>query len=140
MGKKKDKQARKAATKIAGVTLPKELRKSGEMIAELVKSPVARQLASAALVAAASAIATRKDDGGSKGGSGRAAPRPADPKQVGSELAGLVAQGIATFVAGLGQASRERPAEGERVAAAERDHATAGDGAKSPPAKPKLVR
>jgi hypothetical protein len=139
MGKKKDKQARKAAAKDAGVTLPKELRKSGEMIAELVKSPVARQLASAALVAAASAIATRKDDSG-KGDAAKAAPPPADPKQVGSELAGLVAQGIATFVAGLGQASRDRPAGGERAAATEQDRATAGNGAKSPPAKPKLVR
>jgi hypothetical protein len=124
MAKKKDKKGRKAAAKVAGVKLPKDLLKSGEIVAELVKSPLARQLASAALVAAASAIATRKDD------DGKPAAKPADPKQVGSDLAGLVAQGIATFVAGLGQPR-------DPAAAPEREDTAA---ASPPPAKPKLVR
>jgi hypothetical protein len=89
-----------------------------------VKSPLARQVASAALVAAASAIATRKDD------DGKPAAKPADPKQVGSELAGLVAQGIATFVAGLGHPTRDKPAPDAAGNIAE---------PKTPP-KPKLVR
>jgi hypothetical protein len=122
MAKKKDKKgkAAKAAKGLAGVKLPKELRTPLGLVAELAQSPLAREVAAAALVAAASALATRRDERDTP------AAKPGGTKAPGFDVAGLVAQGVAAFVSGLGQPAKPAP------------DAPAVD-AEPPRAKPKLV-
>jgi hypothetical protein len=60
MAKKKAKKADtdKLPKKIAGVKVPKEVRKAGDQLAKLVQEPLAREIALAALAAG---LAARKD-------------------------------------------------------------------------------
>jgi hypothetical protein len=60
MAKKKAKKAGddKLPKKIAGVKVPKELRKAGDQLAKLIQEPLAREIALAALAAG---LAARKD-------------------------------------------------------------------------------
>jgi hypothetical protein len=121
MAKKKDKKGKtpKAAKGLAGVKLPKELRTPLGLVVELAQSPLAREVATAALVAAASALATRRDE------RDKPAAKPGESKAPGIDVAGLVAQGVAAFVSGLGQPAKPSAP-------------SAGDG-EPPRTKPKLV-
>lgn len=110
MGKKKDaKKGVKIPKEIAGVKLPKDLRKKGEAIIEAAQSPVGREVILSGLAALASAAVTR---GMSKAASAPqpSAPPPApaapfpsgtgtriDPTEAGAEAA-------RQFVRGLGEA------------------------------------
>lgn len=100
---KKGKKLRKAAAKHLDIKLSKKLGKSAGIISELAQNPVAREVATAALVAAASVLATRRD-GTRKAEEGSAA-------KPGIDVAGLVSQGVTAFLAGLKQpASPPAPA------------------------------
>jgi hypothetical protein len=101
MGKKSKKA--KLPKELGGVKLPKQLRRSAEFLSELAQNPVAREVASAALIAAAAALATRKDDNPEDGSRG---------KKPGVDVGGLLTQGLASFLAGLAHPSGK--AEGEQ--------------------------
>jgi hypothetical protein len=61
MAKKKKKKADKALPKsIAGVKIPKELRKAGASVGELIRHPIVADVVTAGLVAAAGALAENK--------------------------------------------------------------------------------
>src|SRR5207244_3777188 len=83
----KEKAAR-LPKKVGGVKLPKQLRKSAGIMAELAQSPIAREVVSAALVAGAGALAKRRI----KDASARATATPPH-KPGGGEFDSLIAQG-----------------------------------------------
>jgi hypothetical protein len=85
---------------VGGVKVPKKLRKRANVIAEIAQSPLAREAASAALIAAASALLARKDK------PAESAKPATDDKKAKLDVGGLVAQGIAAFVTGLVQEPR----------------------------------
>lgn len=95
MAKKQGKT--KVPKAIAGVKVPKELRKAARALIELAQDPLAREIASAALVAAASVLATRRDK----------PDQPAAPRRHGMDVGGLLAQGAAALLAGLSQPPRK---------------------------------
>jgi hypothetical protein len=77
----------KLPKKLGGVKLPKQLRKSAEVMAEIAQNQVAREVVSAALVAGAAALARRKVK------DKRAAAPASDAKKPGTEFDALIAQG-----------------------------------------------
>ena len=89
MGRKAKKN--KLPKKIAGVKVPKELRKAGGKLAKLAEQPVAREIAFAALAAG---LAARKD-----------ARKAA--KKAAVETGGEVAEGAGWMSAALGAAALE---------------------------------
>jgi hypothetical protein len=102
MAKKKDKSGKKtkAPKTVAGIKLPKDLRKPLEAALHWLQSPLAREVLAAALVAAASALVTRRDDHEKAASPGRT-----PPGRGAVDVPGLLTQGIAAFVSGLGQTS-----------------------------------
>jgi hypothetical protein len=102
MAKNKDKKGKKARAPkaVAGVKLPKKLRKPIGQAVEWLQSPLAKEIVAAALVAAASALVTRRDDHEKSS----TASTPSRGRGSG-DVAGLVAQGIAAFVGGLAQST-----------------------------------
>jgi hypothetical protein len=101
---KKDKT--KLPKKVGGVKLPKKLRKS---VSDLASNPLAREVVSAALVAGAAALATRKT---------KAAADHAAPRKQGNDLGNLIAQGVAAFVANIGKPAEKKPEEAPKPAEA----------------------
>jgi hypothetical protein len=85
------KKSKKLPKKIAGVKVPKDLRKAGGKLAKLAEQPVAREIAMAALAAG---LAARKD-----------ARRAA--KKAAIETGGEVAEGAGWVSAALGAAALE---------------------------------
>ncbi|WP_420141102.1 hypothetical protein [Sphingomonas sp.] len=130
MAKKKNKKGSSAAK---STKLPKELRKPLGIALELAQSPMAREIAASLLVAAASALVTRREDkdGASRPKAGEGDPsrlKPkSDPGKAGGEIAELVVQGIAAFVGNLGKTAH---ASG---------HDSPGQNETPPRPKPKLV-
>ena len=139
MGKKKDAAAKASAkskkTKIpktiAGVTIPKTLRDSGKAAVKLAQNPVARELLTAGLAAAATAIAAngraRKaaTDAGraAADATGEAASTAGDSAaRIGAALAGVAGVAAQRFL-GLGedQVAKPAPAATETEASAEPD-------------------
>lgn len=74
----------KLPKRVGGVKLPKQLRKSASIMADIAQNPIARDVVSAALVAGAAALAR-----------GKAKEKPASgaPKKAEGEFANLIAQG-----------------------------------------------
>jgi hypothetical protein len=85
------KKSKKLPKKIAGVKVPKELRKAGAGLAKLAEQPVAREIALAALAAG---LAARKD-----------ARKAA--KKAAVETGGEIAEGAGWVSAALGAAALE---------------------------------
>lgn len=56
-GDKKKKPDKKVPKTIAGVRVPKELRKAGHMVLDLAESPLAREIVAASFMAAVTAVA-----------------------------------------------------------------------------------
>jgi hypothetical protein len=96
---------KKAAAKQLGIKLPKELRQSAGALVELAQSPLAREVATAALLAAASVLATRKGK--------EHQPGHDDETKPGLDIGGLVSHGIAAFVAGLKQPTPPTPGKAD---------------------------
>ena len=80
---KKDKTP-KLPKKVGGVKLPKQLRKSASVVADIAQNPIAREVVSAALVAGAAALAKRKITDKNAA---------SEAKKPNSELGALIAQG-----------------------------------------------
>ena len=59
-GDKKKKQDKKVPKTIAGVRVPKELRKAGHMVLDLAESPLAREIVAASFMAAVTAVASSR--------------------------------------------------------------------------------
>jgi hypothetical protein len=85
------KKSKKLPKKIAGVKVPKELRKAGSRLAKLAEQPVAREIALAALAAG---LAARKD-----------ARKAA--KKAAAQTSGEIAEGAGWVSAALGAAALE---------------------------------
>ena len=73
MAKDKKPKALKVPKRVAGIKVPKKLRKSANKALAIAESPQARELAVAALTAAATALTTRSAEG-----EGRPALRPGE--------------------------------------------------------------
>ncbi|HWI84859.1 MAG TPA: hypothetical protein VNT42_00860 [Sphingomonas sp.] len=98
---KKDK-ATKLPKKVGGVKLPKQLRKSAGVVAELAQNPMAREVVSAALVAGAAAIAKRKVNGaGASAGSRKSSTELDKLFTQGKDLGNILAQGVTAFFGAL---------------------------------------
>jgi len=115
---RKDKKA-KLPKQVAGVKVPKDLRKSAQTMVELAKNPIARDVVSAAIVAGIAALAKRKV--------APKAPHVAepqekasatDPEKKGAELANLLMQGVTSFLGGLTRPIEKKPASEAKPAAA----------------------
>jgi hypothetical protein len=91
----------KGAKPLAETKLPEELRKPLALAVEFMQSPLARELAAAALVAIASTLVTRRDTP-----DGNAATKPREPARSGPDVANLVAQGITALISGLNQPAK----------------------------------
>jgi hypothetical protein len=98
---------------VGGVKVPKKLRKSAGIVAELAQNPLAREVLSAVLVAGAAALTK---------GKAKAAAATADTKKPGIDVGALIAQGVAAFVSNLAQPQKS----------AEAPHATAKPTAAKP--------
>lgn len=68
MAKEKKQKTEKLPKKIAGVKVPKELRKAGKTARELAQSPIVGEAVSAALLAAAASLTNSKVRGAAKAG------------------------------------------------------------------------
>lgn len=114
---KADKDARsgpKIPKHIAGVKIPKALRDSGKAAIKLAQNPMARELLSAGLVAAASAVALKSQAkrGGASGMNG-AAKGTDDMADIGAALAGAAGAAAQRFFkAGRDKAERKRNESG----------------------------
>ncbi len=106
----KAKKQKKIPKKIAGVKVPKELRKAGDKLAKLAEDPVVRDIA---LGAVAAGLAARKD------------ARKAAGKKA-AELGGEASEGAGWVSAALGAAALEA---GRRIAQALDQSAGTGEGA-----------
>jgi len=92
--------------KVAGVKVPKDLRKSAKSALKLAQNPIAREVISAALVAGAAALAKRQVE--------KAAPEPKSRNTP--DVGAMIAQGVAAFVSGLGKPAEKKP-ESQKPAA-----------------------
>lgn len=77
--------------RIAGVKIPKQLRKSGSL-ASVLESPMARQILADALIAAAGALATSRDARHAVGHAGSGAAETV--RDAAGAIAGVVAEGM----------------------------------------------
>jgi hypothetical protein len=95
---KKDKKP-KLPKKVGGVKLPKELRKSASVVAEIAQNPIARDVVSAALVAGAAALTKRraKDASASSAATGKTGNDLDGLISQGKEVGNILAQGVTAF-------------------------------------------
>lgn len=94
MGKKKDKNAPKLPKELAGVKIPKKLRKSGGKLLATVNTPLGRELMAAGLVAAGAAMARKEE-------ARKAARRVAREAEGEAEDAAALGARVAGQVAGV---------------------------------------
>lgn len=133
MGKKKDPDGKAPKTKskikipkqIAGVTIPKTLRDSGKAAIKLAQNPAARELLSAGLVAAATAVAANSRarkaamDGGREAADamGEATAKASDSAaKFSAALAGAAGIAAQRFF-GLGDDQKAKPAPADGASA-----------------------
>lgn len=111
MAKKKN---AKLPKKIAGVKIPKKLRKSGGKLIEVASTPAGRELIAAGLVAAGSALAAKAQR--ARRSSDNAPADRVDPAERGAQMAGQIgatlgAAANAALDRLLGAAPADRPTE-----------------------------
>lgn len=96
-GKKKDgKKSGPIPKHVAGIKVPKELRKAGNKAAELVKDPVVSEVVAAALLSAAAALRDGgvKPAGGQGSGGSKASPLGDSLKLLAVDLARRTLEGV----------------------------------------------
>lgn len=108
---KKSKVKLKVPKEVAGVKVPKGLRKQAKKMIEIIDSPAGRELAVAGLTLAASSLAAKASEGNAKGAvkaiaegvsrSRRAAGDGADAADLGAILRAAAAEGARRFLAGF---------------------------------------
>jgi hypothetical protein len=115
---KKTKKERRIPKRIAGIKVPKELRKSGERLLDLASDPVVNQAISAALVAAAGALASGKGMRSAAKAAGLGGGAAAVKAKEGSGRVGIaLGVALAELAAGaLGAAAQAPSGEGGRKA------------------------
>lgn len=126
----------KLPKKVGGVKLPKELRKSASVVAEIAQNPIAREIVSAALVAGAAALTKRKakDANASSAATGKTANDLDGLISQGKEVGNILAQGVTAFFNTL-----MKPAEKKASSDAEQASSEAAP-AKPAPAKRAAAR
>jgi hypothetical protein len=139
---KKDKTP-KLPKKVGGVKLPKQLRKSAGVVADIAQNPIAREVVSAALVAGAAALARRKIT--DKNAASEAKKPNSELSALiaqGQEIGNMISQGINSFVNALLKPSDKKPATAAKPAAkpAARKPATTKPAAKRATAKPAAAK
>ncbi|HMI20469.1 MAG TPA: hypothetical protein VK533_13085 [Sphingomonas sp.] len=115
---KKDKTP-KLPKKVGGVKLPKQLRKSAGVVADIAQNPIAREVVSAALVAGAAALAKRKIT--DKNAAAEARKPNSELSALiaqGQEIGNMISQGINAFVSALLKPAEKKPAAEAKPAAA----------------------
>ena len=136
---KKDKTP-KLPKKVGGVKLPKQLRKSAGVVADIAQNPIAREVVSAALVAGAAALAKRKIT--DKNAAAEAKKPNSELSTLiaqGQEIGNMISQGISAFVSALLKPSDKKPATAAKPAAA-KPAARKPAGAKRAATKPATKR
>ena len=109
---KKDKTS-KLPKKVAGVKVPKDLRKSAKSALKLAQNPIAREVISAALVAGAAALTKQRSE--------KAAPEPKG--KTNPDIGTMIAQGVAAFISGLGKPIEKKSESPKPEAAGDRPKA-----------------
>jgi hypothetical protein len=108
----------KIPKRVGGVKIPKKVRKKAKKALKAVESPVVRQLAAAAVGAAAQARADRtaRDDGdGANGARAHATVRIGGAK-IGDALRSAAIDGLRRFLEGFEEGLRDDSSNGERSA------------------------
>jgi hypothetical protein len=109
----------KLPKKVGGVKLPKQLRKSAGVVADIAQNPIAREVVSAALVAGAAALAKRKIT--DKNAAAEAKKPNSELNTLiaqGQEIGNMISQGLSAFVSALLKPSDKKPATTTKPAAA----------------------
>ena len=120
--KSKSKSKLKLPKEVAGVKVPKGLRKQAKNLLEIIDTPAGRELAAAGLTLAATALVARSTDSTAKGAAkavarevvGKARSAEGDAADLGAILSAAVAEGARRFVEGFedGKRARSRKPEG----------------------------
>jgi hypothetical protein len=109
---KKGKAAR-LPKKVGGVKLPKQLRKSAGVMAELAQNPIAREVVSAALVAGAGALAKRRFKGAATPAAAKTGGELDHLIAQGKDVGNMLAQGVAAFLGELFKAPANAAGQAE---------------------------
>lgn len=122
--KSKSKSKLKLPKEVAGVKVPKGLRKQAKNLLQIIDSPAGRELAAAGLTLAATALAAKTTDSKTKGTAkavarevvGKARAAEGDAADLGAILSAAVAEGARRFIQGFeeGKEKRAEKAESER--------------------------
>jgi hypothetical protein len=108
----------KLPKKVGGVKLPKQLRKSASVVADIAQNPIAREVVSAALVAGAAALAKRKiTDKNAAAGAKKPNSELNTLIAQGQEIGNMISQGISAFVSALLKPADKKPATATKPAA-----------------------
>ncbi len=135
-GKSGSKAKLKLPKKVAGVKVPKELRRQAKTLVEFIDSPVGRELAAAGLTLAAAKLAASSAQGGRRtreaDSAGEGEPErdvASDPEEdLGEILRATVAEGARRFLAGFEEGRKPGRGEGRgKPAIGKTPEPTAGD-------------
>ena len=132
--KAKSKSGLKLPKEVAGVKVPKGLRKQAKNLLEIIDTPAGRELAAAGLTLAATALAAKSTDSKTKGAAkavarevvGKARSAEGDAADLGAILSAAVAEGARRFVEGFEEGKRAKAQRLEN-AAPRRRRAVSGD-------------
>ena len=123
--KSKSKSSVKLPKQVAGVKVPKGLRKQAETLIGFIGSPAGRELAAAGLTLAATALTAKSTDSKVKGADkaaartmvGKARSAESDAADLGAVLSAAVAEGARRFLQGFeeGKAGAEDKADDRRL-------------------------
>ena len=118
--KSKSKSKLKLPKEVAGVKVPKGLRKQAKNLLQIIDTPAGRELAAAGLTLAATALAAKSTDSKAKAVArevvGKARAAEGDAADLGAILSAAVAEGARRFIQGFeeGREKRAEKAQSER--------------------------
>ena len=115
--KSKSKPKLKLPKEVAGVKVPKGLRKQAKNLLQIIDSPAGRELAAAGLTLAASSLAAKAADSNTKKAVkavarevvGKAKPAEGEANDLGAILSAAVAEGAKRFLEGFEEGRNSRP-------------------------------
>ena len=114
--KARSKSGLKLPKEVAGVKVPKGLRKQAKNLLEIIDTPAGRELAAAGLTLAATALAAKSTDSQAKGAAkavarqvvGKARSTEGDVADLGAILSAAVTEGARRFVEGFEEGKRAK--------------------------------
>lgn len=138
MAKDKKPKAMKVPKRVAGIKVPKKVRKTANKALALAENPQARELAVAALTAAAAALGKKgadaaKDSGGSGGGADFDAVK-AQASRLSDVVIAAALDGARRLLDGLEQPAGDSGGEPEPVRKPKRSRSSASEAAEGPDA------